>query len=365
MSQPPLSQGIRRLEQALGARLFDRGAGTRLTTAGRDLIPRATLLVRTAAEIVEAPLTGPNALRLGVVPQAPATLVASFAAALRRSADDHEVTVERHGSLELVRRVRDGRLRSRRCRASGRSGRRRRRPHGGPAASVDPGPGRAPAGRAAIGAAHRVARHRARRNAAGGQPCCLRPAGRGCNFRRSRNQQRRRRRRRRGVARRGERTCCRADCQLVGTRRRSRLRPARGVGQSAAAPAAADRTGARRPVLIRRGRLRSHGRSGYGACLTTGSDRYLPTQGCAVGCTRDPLPAAGPTSPSMPIRRYRSRRSSSSWCWWHSHERLTPVTWTRWRARRCARPAAPEEARASRRCVTPSHCPGATRSSRW
>jgi DNA-binding transcriptional LysR family regulator len=50
MTQPPLSQGVRRLEQRLGTELVQRGArGVGLTDAGRQLLPRARLLVADAA----------------------------------------------------------------------------------------------------------------------------------------------------------------------------------------------------------------------------------------------------------------------------------------------------------------------------
>ncbi|WP_280784460.1 LysR family transcriptional regulator [Rhodococcus opacus] len=50
MTQPPLSQGVRRLEQRLGAELVQRSArGVGLTDAGRQLLPRARLLVADAA----------------------------------------------------------------------------------------------------------------------------------------------------------------------------------------------------------------------------------------------------------------------------------------------------------------------------
>ncbi|MGV9278372.1 LysR family transcriptional regulator [Streptomyces griseosporeus] len=51
VAQPSLSRQIRRLEQELGARLFDRTPrGTRLTDAGEVFLPRARALLRSAAE---------------------------------------------------------------------------------------------------------------------------------------------------------------------------------------------------------------------------------------------------------------------------------------------------------------------------
>lgn len=50
VAQPSLSRQIRRLEQQLGARLFDRTPqGTRLTEAGEVFLPRAKTLLRSAA----------------------------------------------------------------------------------------------------------------------------------------------------------------------------------------------------------------------------------------------------------------------------------------------------------------------------
>lgn len=57
MTQPPLSQGVRRLEDRLGSVLVDRG-GRRigLTDAGRQLLPRARLLVADAARFEDEAL---------------------------------------------------------------------------------------------------------------------------------------------------------------------------------------------------------------------------------------------------------------------------------------------------------------------
>ena len=46
IAQPPLSQGLQRLERALGVVLVDRSSrGARLNAVGRDLLPRARALL--------------------------------------------------------------------------------------------------------------------------------------------------------------------------------------------------------------------------------------------------------------------------------------------------------------------------------
>src|SRR5581483_8789366 len=51
VAQPSLSRQIRRLEQQLGVRLFDRTPqGTRLTEAGEVFLPRARALLRAAGQ---------------------------------------------------------------------------------------------------------------------------------------------------------------------------------------------------------------------------------------------------------------------------------------------------------------------------
>lgn len=87
VSQPTLSAGIKRLEEALGAALFDRGRGAQLTPAGARFLPRARLLLQewTAArrELRQA-RPARQRLRLGYIPGLPAArlgkLLGSFAA---------------------------------------------------------------------------------------------------------------------------------------------------------------------------------------------------------------------------------------------------------------------------------------------
>jgi DNA-binding transcriptional LysR family regulator len=55
ITQPSLSRQVRRLEQVLGARLFDRTPqGARLTGAGEVFLPRAKALLRAAAQATAA-----------------------------------------------------------------------------------------------------------------------------------------------------------------------------------------------------------------------------------------------------------------------------------------------------------------------
>lgn len=54
MTQPPLSQGVQRLERHLGVRLFDRDArGVRITEAGAALLPQAEELLGSARDLRE------------------------------------------------------------------------------------------------------------------------------------------------------------------------------------------------------------------------------------------------------------------------------------------------------------------------
>ncbi len=79
VTQPTLSVGIKRLEEALGQRLFDRGRLVRLTAAGARFLPRARLMVlEWAAARAELAQSGRTRLRLGYLRTLPSPAVAAL-----------------------------------------------------------------------------------------------------------------------------------------------------------------------------------------------------------------------------------------------------------------------------------------------
>lgn len=110
MTQPPLSQGIQRLEGRLNMRLFDRDArGVRITTAGQLLLPPARELLRLEADLLERArdLVVPNQIRLGVAGDLD-DLVPQMVGALAATGRAVAPTVA--GSVELVDLLRNGLL---------------------------------------------------------------------------------------------------------------------------------------------------------------------------------------------------------------------------------------------------------------
>lgn len=112
MTQPPLSQGIRRLEDRLGVPLLTRTArGVGLTSAGAELLPRATALLADAARFTEDAQRHRDAsaeLRIGVVPQLSAWHVAAVVDGVRRAGARATTTVA--STVELVGAVVAGQL---------------------------------------------------------------------------------------------------------------------------------------------------------------------------------------------------------------------------------------------------------------
>ncbi|GAB3687172.1 LysR family transcriptional regulator [Saccharopolyspora tripterygii] len=117
MTQPPLSQGVQRLEGHLGVTLLIRGSrGVRLTTAGADLLPRARTLLEGAGDFTEAARRQRErrgAVRIGVIAALGDHLVAGLVAALRAAAPDpaaRTVIVTTAPTVDLVDAVAGGRL---------------------------------------------------------------------------------------------------------------------------------------------------------------------------------------------------------------------------------------------------------------
>ncbi|GAA4484101.1 LysR substrate-binding domain-containing protein [Rhodococcus olei] len=114
MTQPPLSQGMRRLEQRLGTELVHRTArGVSLTDAGRQLLPRARLLVADATRFEDEArrIAGGDdaAVRWGVPHAVRDELVVQCIGALRNAGRARVVTTT-SSTAELVDGVRTGAL---------------------------------------------------------------------------------------------------------------------------------------------------------------------------------------------------------------------------------------------------------------
>ncbi|MEU0162301.1 LysR family transcriptional regulator [Streptomyces sp. NPDC006261] len=113
ITQPPLSQGLRRLEALLGVRLFERERGVFLTEEGALLLPHARRALAALAELRE---TGAREhadgrrLRLGLAPEVPAPLAADVAAAPVRAGDRVRISTVTAPSATLLSDVASGRL---------------------------------------------------------------------------------------------------------------------------------------------------------------------------------------------------------------------------------------------------------------
>ena len=108
MTQPPLSQGIQRLERHLGVRLFDRDArGVRLTAPGHHLLPAARDLLRAAEDFSQLArdLALPTQVRVGLCSDL-GPLVAPLCQALVVAGID--AVPEVAGSTDLVDRLQEG-----------------------------------------------------------------------------------------------------------------------------------------------------------------------------------------------------------------------------------------------------------------
>ncbi|BDH59524.1 LysR family transcriptional regulator [Tsukamurella sp. PLM1] len=109
ITQPPVSAGLRRLEDALGVALIDRSRrGADLTPAGRELLPRARVMVRDADRFVAEAArlgAGTGERRVALCDALGTDLAAVCAAALAPRDDDAPLTLSAGASPQLARAV--------------------------------------------------------------------------------------------------------------------------------------------------------------------------------------------------------------------------------------------------------------------
>jgi LysR family hydrogen peroxide-inducible transcriptional activator len=115
VSQPSLSAQVAQLEQALGARLFERGQRkVLLTAAGTDLLPRARQLLTLADDLVAgaARLSDPfcGTLRIGVIPTISPYLLPEVAPALGARFPRLTLHWSEDRTEPLLRSLREGRI---------------------------------------------------------------------------------------------------------------------------------------------------------------------------------------------------------------------------------------------------------------
>ena len=114
ITQPPLSQGLRRLEALVGAKLFERGQGrVELTPAGAALLPYARRALSSIEELHQAAVArdpeGPE-IRIGLAPEVPPSAGAAVAAACGAVIPGSRVTVMSAPTSSLAGQVSTGRL---------------------------------------------------------------------------------------------------------------------------------------------------------------------------------------------------------------------------------------------------------------
>jgi LysR family hydrogen peroxide-inducible transcriptional activator len=107
VAQPSLSQQLKKLEQELGAMLFDRlGRGVALTDAGRALLPRARRILadirETETNLKREAEDGPGTLIVGAIPTMAPYLLPPALRALRRAYPACAISVREDLSEALV-----------------------------------------------------------------------------------------------------------------------------------------------------------------------------------------------------------------------------------------------------------------------
>ncbi|MBB4914371.1 LysR family transcriptional regulator [Streptosporangium saharense] len=112
MAQPPLSQRIRRLEEELGVRLFDRSSRqVRLTAAGRLLLAEAHEIVARIDRLRDLVGRAEDAvLRVGVPPDLGSAVIAALIAGFRDRDPEVRLTPAEMWSADQVVALLDGTL---------------------------------------------------------------------------------------------------------------------------------------------------------------------------------------------------------------------------------------------------------------
>ncbi len=115
VSQPSLSQQIRRLEEGLGVQLFDRvPRGVVLTDAGRALLPRAERILgeveSARVELIDDVEAGAGRFAVGAIPTVAPFLLPKVLASLRDEFDRCEIAVHEDLTQVLLDKVADGTL---------------------------------------------------------------------------------------------------------------------------------------------------------------------------------------------------------------------------------------------------------------
>ncbi|MFF4990912.1 LysR family transcriptional regulator [Streptosporangium saharense] len=112
MAQPPLSQRIRRLEEELGVRLFDRSSRqVRLTAAGRLLLAEAHEIVARVDRLRDLVGRAEDAvLRVGVPPDLGSAVIAALIAGFRDRGPEVRLTPAEMWSADQVVALLDGSL---------------------------------------------------------------------------------------------------------------------------------------------------------------------------------------------------------------------------------------------------------------
>ncbi|GAB3410523.1 LysR family transcriptional regulator [Flindersiella endophytica] len=114
MRQPPLSQGLRRLEDELGARLFDRDSqGVRLTEAGRALLPAAQRVLDEVQQLYLLARRQPDPerplIRIRIAPGLGQAHYSQLVAACRRAAPEADIEVGEQTARDQIRDLLAGR----------------------------------------------------------------------------------------------------------------------------------------------------------------------------------------------------------------------------------------------------------------